>query len=150
MVPKEKPKLGHPPRYFQQGIREVGTNYESGFNRYDMVSWDAGQNKRVFCFAALSGTFQEMIEALSPLGLPSWPCWHPVWEFSSIEAEHQLKQRVDFLLGTNDYVSAVLTDDLCRSAVKGIALSRETARMAELFKVNGALQAFESWAAFWK
>src|SRR5258708_24525385 len=50
--------------------------------KYDMVSWDDQQDRRVYCIALLpSDAFERAIGILRELGEPKWPFWNPVWNF---------------------------------------------------------------------
>jgi len=44
----------------------------------DRAAWDRGEEIRVFGLAPLSaGTFERIVDVLSPLGQPTWPIWAP-------------------------------------------------------------------------
>lgn len=44
----------------------------------DRAAWDRGEELRVFGLAQLpAGTFERIVDLLSPLGKPTWPIWAP-------------------------------------------------------------------------
>jgi hypothetical protein len=117
--------------------------------RYDLVSWDGEQNRRIFCISPLDAVFDNITDALSPLGKPTWPCWYPVWKFSSESQKRETEHLIDFLAGTSSgYVNALLTADLCKSSVEAIALSGVSGQMAEEFRRTHIQQGFHKWISF--
>jgi hypothetical protein len=115
--------------------------------KYDLISWDGAENWRVFCLAPLRpDDFVEVTNILSSLGEPKWPCWHPVWRFSSDSQQHDVEQSLNVLLNSSGpYVSAVLSNDLCTSIRTAIVIGDELKNMVDEFVRTGERQPFESW-----
>jgi hypothetical protein len=127
-------------------LDEAATDY-----RYDLVAWDSNQDIRVFCLSSLAPfAFDKAVEVISILGKPSWPCWYPLWKFTSQQEREATERRLNAIVGdqSGPYAVAVLCADLCGEITRAMTLSGESYQMAEEFRHTRAKQPFEKWLIY--
>ncbi|HBL58931.1 MAG TPA: hypothetical protein DDZ80_10555, partial [Cyanobacteria bacterium UBA8803] len=58
--------------------------------------WDEGLDVRIFSLSQLSpGSFEELIEICENFfGIPDWPIWVIIWNFSSEAEENQVFRKI--------------------------------------------------------
>ena len=115
--------------------------------RYDLVAWDSGEEWRVFCLSPLaSNDFEVAVQALSDLGDPKWPCWFPIWEFSSEAKKNDAEAAVEATLNRcGRYQFAILSRDLCTSILAVATTVADFGDAAEKFSRDRKLQPFDKW-----
>lgn len=96
--------------------------------RFNMVSWDDGQNVRIFTLALLpEGSFAQLESAYAQHQAPIWPLWVPRWEFPSDDAKHTLESRTEEVLGRAGPPQLVLaSEDLSNRILLGKAITSQT------------------------
>ena len=115
--------------------------------RYDLISWDSGEDWRVFCLAQMApNDFEEAERMLSVLGDPKWPCWYPTWEFHSDAQKQETEKALEIILDRcGPYVAAVLSTDLCTSIKAQIEIGADLRDAVEEFGRTRQIQVFERW-----
>lgn len=114
--------------------------------RYDLISWDENQDKRVYCIGPLPpSAFQKALDVLRSLGEPRWPVWNPLWKFENEEAQMSAQRALDEILGPAEYHISVITADLSQPGGRVIPLTGEALRQATKFGIDRELQPFPVW-----
>jgi hypothetical protein len=116
--------------------------------RYDLVSWDAYQNKRVYCLVPIpQHEFERVVNVLQVLGSPKWPVWNPLWVFGTEEARLSAERTLDEISNCGEYHLGVLTEDLSHSGGSAFPLVGAPFDQAMKFKIDQELQSFEIWSS---
>jgi hypothetical protein len=114
--------------------------------KYDLVAWDDKQDDRVFCLTLLGAVLDGLVDALSVLGKPTWPCWYPVWQFPSEPIRIEIEKVIESITSKDTgYTIAILAKDPCTSTAQAVRLTGDSAAMAEQFRQTHALQDFGNW-----
>jgi hypothetical protein len=109
--------------------------------RYDVVSWDDHEDRRVYCLARIPvPAFAELIKLLSSSETPRWPQWFPRWESSP-----DIQRSVDNLLDQAGPYSVVGLGTDITSVDDAVALEGRAYDRAEDFRRNGQMQPFNDW-----
>ena len=145
--------LAGPRRLVSLGYYDGTTNGLLSFEkpglafRYDLVSWDSGEDWRVFCLSPLiPNDFEAAVHALSVLGEPRWPCWFPPWEFSSDAEKLGVEQALEAILNrSGPYRMAVLSRDLCTSTRAAVNIIARPGGAVEQFTRDRQIQPYEKW-----
>jgi hypothetical protein len=151
--PIELDGLAQPWRLISLGYYDGTTNGLIRFEepdlsfRYDLVSWDSGEDWRVFCLSELAPSdFETAAQALSVLGVPRWPCWFPAWEFTSDTERQRVEDTLKAIVGrSGPYRIAILSRDLCTAIKAAVNVTSEPGSAVEQFSRDRKIQPFERW-----
>ena len=145
--------FGGPRRLISLGYYDGTTNGLLSFEqsglafRYELVSWDSGEDWRVFCLSPLiQSDFGAAVQVLSVLGEPRWPCWFPHWEFTSDAQKLDVEQALEAILNrSGPYRMAVLSRDLCASIKAAVNVIAGPGGAVEQFTRDRQIQPYEKW-----
>jgi len=109
--------------------------------RYDVVSWDDHQDRRVYCLARMPApAFDELVKLMSPLETPHWPQWFPRWVFSS-----DIERSVDKILDQAGPYSVVGLGTDVTAIDDALGLEAQSYDKAQEFRRTGQRQPFNDW-----
>ena len=98
----------------------------SSVYKFDLLTWDDRQDVRIYAFSPLpASAFQQAIDALAPLGAPTWPVWVPIWQVPA-EERAVIDGRISNLLGQAGMIKFVIASEHLAKGIMSAKLLTES------------------------